>query len=114
MFDFLLTIYFFFFIFTVNSFVNPKKTLFFIKDTARRKRVPYSIMILVCCVALGGVLIHIYNERTERLIEEEVNVMRRESVENVRVNSKQIMQEYLDSIALERAKEVADSLAAVR
>lgn len=69
MYEFLLTVNAIFFIYVFAVFIAPQKTLFFIKDKLKRKRVPYSLIVLVCYIGWFALMSPVIEKTPERKLE---------------------------------------------
>lgn len=69
MYQFLLTVNAVFFIYVFAVFIAPQKTLFFIKDKTKRKRVPYSLIVLACYIGWFALMSPVIEKTPERKLE---------------------------------------------
>lgn len=69
MYQFLLTVNVVFFIYVFAVFIAPRKTLFFIKDKLKRKRVPYSLIVLACYIGWFALMSPVIEKTPERKLE---------------------------------------------
>lgn len=69
MYQFLLTVNAIFFIYVFAVFIAPQKTLFFIKDKPKRKRIPYSLIVLACYVGWFALMSPVIEKTPERKLE---------------------------------------------
>lgn len=69
MYQFLLTVNAIFFIYVFAVFIAPQKTLFFIKDKPKRKRVPYSLIVLACYIGWFALMSPVIEKTPERKLE---------------------------------------------
>lgn len=69
MYLFLLTVNAIFFIYVFAVFIAPRKTLFFIKDKLKRKRIPYSLIVLVCYIGWFALMSPVIENTPERKLE---------------------------------------------
>lgn len=66
---FLLTVNAIFFIYVFAVFIAPRKSLFFIKDKLKRKRFPYSLIVLACYIGWFALMSPVIERTPERKLE---------------------------------------------
>ena len=69
MYQLLLTVNAVFLIYVFAVFVAPQKTLFFIKDKSKRKRIPYSLIVLACYIGWFALMSPVIEKTPERKLE---------------------------------------------